>query len=98
MTIDQMRKAIMVFYPSTNWQNRVIKMMPNQVIAIYRRMQREGWFDGRTRKAKEMKTIKQQEENHQITLWEWANDNQIPYTKGGFHGENSERNRRQAVS
>lgn len=46
-------------------------MMPNQVIAIYKRMQREGWFDGRTKKAKEMKKEREQEENHQMTIWEW---------------------------
>lgn len=79
MSVDAMREAIMIFYPSVNWQNRVQKMLPNQVIAIYHRMKREGWFDGRTKKAKEMKKEKEQEENHQITLWEWAKDNKIPY-------------------
>jgi hypothetical protein len=38
MSIELMRKAIEKVYPGEKWKNRVAKMPPNQVLAIYNRM------------------------------------------------------------
>ena len=38
MSIEQMREALMKSYPSQKWQDKVLKMSDNQIIAIYTRM------------------------------------------------------------
>lgn len=75
MNIETMRQKIMEVYPGTSWQARCMKMMPNQVIAIFRSFQNKGKFDKRTREGREIKAreIQEQETGHQITIFEYLN-------------------------
>lgn len=42
MTTEQMRMYISKTYPGKKWQKRVANMPPRQVLAIYRRFQKDG--------------------------------------------------------
>lgn len=42
MTTDQMRCAIVEAYPGPRWKERVKGMSDERVIAMYKRMEREG--------------------------------------------------------
>lgn len=49
MSVDQMRDAITKVYDNPTWAYKVRRMADNQVIAIYRTMQKSGKFDKKPR-------------------------------------------------
>ena len=52
MSVDQMRLAVTEAYPGWKWACKVAKMPNNQVIAIYRNLQRTGQFNKKKTKPK----------------------------------------------
>lgn len=44
MNVENMRASISKVYPGKEWHRRCLKMAPNQVIAIYRKFEKEGRF------------------------------------------------------
>lgn len=42
MTVNMMREVIIKAYEGKKWREKVLSMPDNQVIAVYRRLQRKG--------------------------------------------------------
>ena len=42
MTVNMMKEAIIKAYEGKKWREKVLSMSDNQVIAVYRRLQRKG--------------------------------------------------------
>ena len=69
MTVEAMRTAIMEVYPGPTWRIKVQAMKDNQVIAIYKHMQRDNVFE-RAKKARKKKE-KMKEQGVQMTIWDF---------------------------
>ena len=66
MNKSRERNALYDCYPTVTWKRRVREMPDNQVIAIYKKFEAEGRFDG-TYRPKE----KPKEEFHQMDIFEF---------------------------
>lgn len=67
MEIWQMRNWLLQQYPGVRWHERVSRMAPNQVIAIYRSMR------NRPKKKEPVKT----DGYHQIDMFEWLAEKEV---------------------
>lgn len=61
MRVETMRAEIAKCYPAKKWQDRVKNMLPNQVIAIYKKFEKDGRF----------KRLKQKPKYKQLSLWDF---------------------------
>lgn len=72
MPVEQMRHEISLVYPYPKWQNKVRRMAPNQVIAIYKSFQRNNKFEMVYEKpAGELIPPPPPSPYHQMTIFEW---------------------------
>jgi len=55
MTINQMRERMSHVYAGPIWRSRVQGMSDNQVVAIYKRMERDGVFEKLKKQARRKK-------------------------------------------
>ena len=68
MSVDQMREAITKVYDNPTWAYKVRRMADNQVIAIYRTMQKTGKFD----KKRKQGTLRKGKKYRQMTIFDFV--------------------------
>lgn len=77
LSIDKMRKAISSAYDSKTWHERVHKMNPNQVAAIYKKMKSSSSYilsNGLFKRVvSDDQNDTKNDEYHQIDIWEYLN-------------------------
>lgn len=71
-TVEQMRAMISAEYGGWKWKNKVARMRPNQVIAIYKKFESEGRFQHLKLKKKE----EPEELYYQMTIWDYMKGEQ----------------------
>lgn len=68
MSVDQMREAITKVYDNPTWAYKVRRMADNQVIAIYRTMQKTGRFDKKRKEG----TLRKGKNYRQMTIFDYV--------------------------
>ena len=68
MSVDQMRAAITKVYDNPTWAYKVRRMADNQVIAIYRNMQKTGRLD----KKRQSGTLRKGNNYRQMTIFDYV--------------------------
>ena len=72
MTVEAMRTEITKVYPGPTWRIRVQSMKDDQVIAIYKHMQRDNVF--KKAEIARKKKAKMKEQGVQMTIWDFLAD------------------------
>ena len=73
LTINDKRKKLKFLYGgyAKKWMSKVNKMSSNQVYAVYERMERDGYFNPKTKNGHKVEQIKQNEaEAYQYDMWD----------------------------